>query len=175
MDLGCIDMGCVEKQRKEISTEKETSPKESKTSASKLGKVLRICFFGVFLFNFLFRIRAYLFQVCSLHGFKSFIFPEIGISDFLSGFSFSWWGLRCSWKTVRFGTQSIILVILVFWYYLGSCQRVEHLDRGCIILMFGDLSYFFFLMALQFLEKKDPWKNENICPFALKVNICFLA
>ncbi|KAK4437967.1 hypothetical protein Salat_0130800 [Sesamum alatum] len=38
MDLGCIDMGCVEKQRKETSLEKDSSPKESVMSASKLGK-----------------------------------------------------------------------------------------------------------------------------------------
>ncbi|KAL0384299.1 UNVERIFIED_CONTAM: hypothetical protein Sradi_2824200 [Sesamum radiatum] len=38
MDLGCIDMGCVEKPSKETSLEKDSSPKESVMSASKIGK-----------------------------------------------------------------------------------------------------------------------------------------
>ncbi|KAL8541559.1 hypothetical protein ACS0TY_002720 [Phlomoides rotata] len=38
MDLGCIDMGCIEKPRKETCVEKDNSPKESVTSATKLGK-----------------------------------------------------------------------------------------------------------------------------------------
>ncbi|KAL0422549.1 UNVERIFIED_CONTAM: hypothetical protein Slati_3277800 [Sesamum latifolium] len=38
MDLGCIDMGCVEKPSKQTSLEKDSSPKESVMSASKLGK-----------------------------------------------------------------------------------------------------------------------------------------
>lgn len=54
MDLGCIDMGCIEKQRKDSSVEKENSPKEPVTSATKLGKVFFLHFLLTVLFSFLF-------------------------------------------------------------------------------------------------------------------------